>query len=143
MVSIFAFFVTTLVVVISARLSQQEKKKELMEQVKRYNELSRDASDVKAKGMYAAFQKQGNETLMQYFVAMYKEAIVEIALHVLAMGVLQKYFPVRVVDFPVSIWVFGDGLGSVGWYIVSAALFFFIFIKRVKSRVRFFRPGWV
>lgn len=143
LVSLIAITMTTLVVVISARLSQKKNKDEIMDEIKKYNELSRDASDVGAKSVYAAFQKQGNETLMQYFMVIYKEAVLELALHVLTLGMLQKYYPVQVIDFPFNVWVFGDGLGSVGWYIISAFLFFFLVIKRLKPSLRYFRPNWV
>jgi len=142
-VSLLAVIVTTLVVIISARLSQQKRKDEIMSEIKKYNELSRDASEVGAKSMYAAFQKQGNETLMNYFMTIYKEAVVEIALHVLALGILQKYYPVTVIRFPIHVWGFGDGLGSVGWYVISAFAFFFLVIKRLRPKIRFFRPYWV
>ncbi|MBM7855377.1 uncharacterized protein YxeA [Desulfohalotomaculum tongense] len=141
-VSLLAFAVTTLVVIISARLSQQKRKDELMAEIKKYNQLSKDASDVGAKGIYAAYQKQGNEKLMDYFVAMYKEAVVEMALHVLALGMIQRYYFVEIIPFPTSIWFFGDGLGSMAWYVISAVAFFFAVIKPLKPKVRYFRPYW-
>ncbi|MTI81962.1 MAG: hypothetical protein FH758_14015 [Firmicutes bacterium] len=142
-VSLAAITVTTLVVMISARLSQKKQKDEIMGDVKKYSDLSKDATDIGAKGIYAAYQKQGNERLMDYFVAIYKEAVVELALHVLTLGILQKYYSVLVIHFPFEIWLFGEGVGSITWYIVTGFAFFFLVIKRLKPKVKYFRPYWV
>ncbi|MBO8138487.1 MAG: hypothetical protein H0Z40_10205 [Desulfotomaculum sp.] len=142
-ITLVSIVITTLVVIVSARLSQQKHKNKLMEEIKKYNELSKDASDVGAEGLYAAYQKQGNEKLMHYFVAIYKEAVVEMALHVLVLGIIQRYYSVNIIKLPVSVWLIGDGVGSVTWYIISALFFFFTVIKPLKPKVRFFRPNWV
>lgn len=125
-ISLIAICVTTVVVIISARLSQKKQKDKLMAEIKNYNQLSKDASKMGADSIYAAFQKQGNEKLMYYFTAIYKEAVLELALHVLTLGIIQRYYYVQVVRFPISVWIFGDGLSTITWYIISAVAFFML-----------------
>jgi len=143
LVSLAAFIVTPLVVTVAARLSQQQTKDKLMAKIKEYSELSSDASNAGVRNMYAALQKQGNEVLMQYYVVLYREAVVELALHVLVLGIIQNYYPVHVLNFSIQVWGLGDGLSSVGWYIISAILVFQLLVKPLKPKLRFFRPGWV
>jgi len=134
-----AAFVTSFSAVIAHKVSKEKKKKELHEKIKKYSELARDAEYLGDKKMYHAINKQGNETLHEFFTTLYLEAIGELAFHALAMGFVQRMFPdLLLVKFPVSIgaWV---GIGPVGWYVICAILFHFKVVKPAKQKLKFFQ----
>lgn len=131
---LIAVAVTALTNTVGTKLGRHAEQQTLKREIKRYNELSRDALDVGHEAIYAAFQKQGNEVLQKYFASLYLEAVVELAPHVLVLGILQRvYATAPVLEFPFA---FQGGLGAIPWYLCCALAFHFLVIKPIKRRTR-------
>jgi len=140
-IAVIAGFVTSVSAVIAHKVSKEKKKKELQEKIKKYSELARDAEHLGDKKMYHIVNKQGNETIHEFFTTLYLEAVAELAFHALAMGFVQRMFTdFLIVKFPISIgaWV---GIGPVGWYVICAVLFHFKVVKPAKKKLGFFQAN--
>ncbi|HZK17677.1 MAG TPA: hypothetical protein VFD15_00030 [Clostridia bacterium] len=140
-VVVVAMAVTTLAAVVGQLVYNYrgKEREEVMAEVKKYRELSEDAYDMGDRDAYNNLNKRGNEALMKLFVNIYLEAISEICLHVLAIGILQQIFgPHLFIKFPVAIMAW-KGIGSTGLYLFSAVAFHFKVIKPAKRKIPFFK----
>lgn len=127
--------VTTLSTILSRIAGKQKEMDRWSEEIKHCSDLSSDAEKVGRQDIYTAFQKQGNEALHKYFAALYCEAVIELFPHILTLGIFQRIYSQDVLTFGFSLWPFGTGLGAIGLYIISALLFYFGILKRLKKRL--------
>ncbi len=134
-VMLTACVITTLSAILSKSVGKEKEMNKWSGEIKRCSDLSSDAEKVGRRDIYTAFQKQGNEALHKYFAALYCEAVIEIFPHVLALGVLQKLYTQDVLHFGFSIWLFGPGIGFFGVYFVSALVFHFAVLKKLKKKL--------
>ncbi|MTI83777.1 MAG: hypothetical protein FH756_07695 [Firmicutes bacterium] len=130
--------VTTLSAILSKRLGKEKEMDKWSGEMKRCSDLSTDAEEAGRKDIYSAFQKKGNEAMHKYFAALYLEAVVELSPHVLVLGVLQRYYTQDVLHFGFSFWPFGSGIGFFGVYLVSALVFHFAVLKKLKKKLPIF-----
>jgi len=134
-VALTACGVTTLSAIFSRIAGKQKEMDRWSGEIKHCSDLSSDAEKIGRKDIYTAFQKQGNEALHKYFSALYCEAAIELFPHILAMGIFQRIYTRDVLQFGFSLWPFGTGLGAIGWYIISALIFHFAVLKKLKKRL--------
>ncbi|MCF8011178.1 MAG: hypothetical protein K9L17_09725 [Clostridiales bacterium] len=138
-IALTACLISLISAVLSRLIGKDKEMNSWSKEIKRCSELSIEAEKVGDRAMYSAFQKQGNEALHKYFAALYCEAVTELALHVLALGVFQHMYNQDVIRFGVNLWVLGDGIGVFFWYIIIAFTYHFAVFRRIKKRVPFFR----
>lgn len=134
-ITLTACGVTVLSTFLSRVIGKEKEMNKWSEEIKRCSELSSDAEKLGQKEIYAAFQKRGNEALHKYYAALYCEAVTELFPHVLALGIFQRIYTKDVVQFGFNLWPFGEGLGATGWYIISALVFYFAVLKKLKRRL--------
>lgn len=127
--------ITVLSLILSRVLGKDEEISKWSLELKRYNNLSKDALRTGQRAMYASFRKKVNEASEKYYSALCYGAIIGTIPHILALLIFEGLYSQDIIKFGFNVLLLGEGVGLVSWYIFCGLIFYFGIFKKLKNRI--------